>query len=289
MRRYLVRAAAAAALLINLASARAADDLGGSRGNWPTEITRRPLTLAQGMIEVTAPVQLNASKDADWKPVTLNPSIALGLTDQWMVGARTFVGLCLGGASNGCPHVYNDLSAFTRLSFIRSNGVELALQGAVNAAPITDTAAWAADAGLALRFGGGALAITVQPTVSFGLNDRDTRPSRTIATPWNFGTYDIYTPQSTTFGNKEQLSVPATLQLQLAPMLALAAGASLEGPINPAVGSFGDYYRIPLGFAAILTPLPNLDLGATFTFPRMAGKNDTRDIRQLAAFVAFRI
>ncbi len=287
MRRHLVRAAVAAALLTTLAPARAAE-LGGTRGNWPTEITHRPLTLAQGMVEVAAPVQLNASKDADWKPVTLNPSVTLGLTDQWMIGARTFVGICLGGADNGCPHVYNDVSAFTRLSFIRAYGVEFAFQGAVNGAPITDPSIWAADAGLALRFGGGALAVTVQPTVSFGLNDRDTRASRTTAIAWNFGTYDIYTAQGTV-GNKEHLSIPATLQVQLGPTLALAGGISLEGPINPDVGEFGDYYRVPVGFAAILTPVPNLDLGASFTYPNMAGKNDTRDIRQLAAFLAFRI
>jgi hypothetical protein len=289
MRTVLVRAAAAAALATIAAGAAAADPLlGGPRDRWPVEITRRPLTLAQGMIEIAAPLQLNASKDADWEPVTLNPSVAFGVTDHWTIGVRHFVGVCFNDEEAGCPEFYNDVSAFTRISVLRAYGVEFALQGALNVAPLTDPEAFAAEAGLALRFGGGALAMTVQPTVGFGLNDRDTRASRTAPIAWNFGTYDVITPQATV-GNKEHLSVPATLHLQLLPILALAAGASLEGPLNPEIGSFGDYYRIPVGFAAILTPVRYLDVGASLTFPNMAGKNDTRDLRQLAAFVAFRI
>jgi hypothetical protein len=287
MGRHLVCAAAAALFGIT-ATARAVEPLGGPRDRWPTEITRRPLTLSQGMIEIAAPLQLNASKDADWKPVTLNPSVAFGVTDRWMIGVRHFVGVCFGGADDGCPHFYNDVSAFTRIAFARTYGVDVALQGALNVAPVTDDEAYAAEAALLLRFGGGALAITLQPTVSFGINDRDTRVSRTTPIAWNFGTYDIVTPQATV-GNKEHLSIPATLQVQLGPTLSLAAGASLEGPLNPEVGSFGDFYRIPVGFAAVVTPIRYLDVGASFTFPNMAGKNDTRDIRQLAAFVAFRI
>jgi hypothetical protein len=220
--------------------------------------------------------------------VTLNPSVAFGITDRWTVGVRHFVGLCFNGESGGCPEVYNDVSAFTRVSFARAYGVEFALLGAVDVAPITDPEAWAADAGLGMRFGGGNVAITLAPTVSFGLNDRETRISRTVPIAWNFGTYDVITPTASV-GNKEHLSVPATLQVQVLPMLALAAAASLEGPLDPEVGSFGDFYRIPVGFAAIVTPVRHLDVGASLTFPNMAGKNDTRDLRQLAAFVAFRI
>jgi hypothetical protein len=298
MRRHLARAAAAAALMVTTVTARAAEQpamVGTTRDNWPTEITKRPLTLAQGMFEIAAPVQFNASEDADWKPITLNPSVAFGITDRWMLGVRHFVGVCFGGADNGCAHVYNDVSAYTRIAFARTHGVDLAVQGAFNVAPLTDNEAYSAEAGLLARFGGGALALTVQPTVSFGLNDRDTLRSRTTPIPWNFGTYDIITPTSTQtvggaiVGNKEHLSVPATLQLQLGPAFALAAGASLEAPLNPEVGSFSDYYQIPIGFAAVFTPARHIDIGASFTFPNLAGKNNTSDTRQLAAFLALRI
>ncbi len=289
MGRLLVRAAAAGALLtLCAAPAAAAETLGGKRDTWPSEITKRPLTLGQGMIEVWAPLQLNASKGADWKPVTSNPTLAIGLTDEWMIGVRHLEGLCLGGASNGCANVYHDTGVFTRLSLLRGGGLDVAIQGGVDVTRWAEPRNWAANAGLLLRAGGGPVAITVEPSVSFGLKDRDTTPFRTGVFVWNMGTYDLNTSEAL-FGNKENLSVPVTLQLQLGPMLALAVGASLEGPLDPPIGSFSDYYRIPAGAALVVTPIRWIDLGASFTFPMFAGKGDTRDVRVLALFVAFRI
>ncbi|HET8538322.1 MAG TPA: hypothetical protein VFL83_00490 [Anaeromyxobacter sp.] len=291
MRRHLIRAAAAAALLIAARASAVEPTLGGPRDQWPSEITRRPLTLGAGMVEVWAPVQLNASKDADWKPVTSNPSIAFGVTDQWMIGFRHVVGLCIGNEADGCVRGkhYDDVGAFTRISVLRGAGLDAAVQGAVHVSPLSGSDHnWSADASVLLRAGGGAVAVTVQPTVGFGLNDRDTRLSRLTPIAWNFGTYDVITPGSTV-GNREHASLPVTLQLQLGPALALAVGASLEGPLNPVVGSFEDYYTIPAGAGVVFTPLRYLDVGATFTFPNFGGKQDTRDVRQLALFVAFRI
>jgi hypothetical protein len=299
MGRQLLRAAAAA-LLVTAGVGAGADEptLGGPRDAWPSEITRRPLTLGAGMVEVWAPLQLNASEDADWEPITSNPSLAFGITDHWMIALRHIVGLCFGGESAGCPEPYDDVGATTRLSLVRGGGLDVAVQGALHAFRIVsgDPQLWSADASVLLRAGGGALALTVQPTVSFGLNERDALVTRTTPIAWNFGTYDVITPGVTavtpgpsSIGNKETVSLPVTLQLQLGPALALAAGASLEGPLDPEVGSFEDYYRIPVGFAAVFTPLRYLDVGASLTFPTFAGNDDTRDLRQLALFAAFRI
>ena len=288
MRRTIL-GAAVGALLTTVGAAHAADPaLGGSRDRWPSELTRRPLTLGAGMIEVWAPVQLNASKGADWKPVTSNPSLAIGITDRWEIGIRHLVGLCFGGAGNGCPKLYDDVGAFTRVSIVRVATFDVAIQGGVDLTRVREPRSWAANAGLILRAGGGVLAVTAAPTVGFGLNDRAVISSRTSAIQWNLGTYDVTTAE-TVSGNKEHLSVPVTLQLQLGPTLALVAGASLEGPLDPAVGSFSDFYRIPVGAAVVVTPVRYLDVGASITFPRFGGKDDTRDPRFVAAFVAFRI
>ena len=289
MRRMLVCAAATAALLITTtAPARAAESLGARRDTWPSEITKRPLTLGAGMVEVWAPVQLDVSKGADGKPVTSNPSLAIGITDEWMIGVRHLEGLCFGGVSNGCANLYNDTGLFTRVSLLRGGGLDVAIQGGVDATRWSDPRNFAANAGLILRAGGGPIAVTAAPAVSFGLRDRDTTPSRTGVFGWNLGTYDINTAEGT-IGNKENFSVPVTVQLQLGSALALAVGASLEGPLNPPVGSFSDYYRIPAGAAVVVTPIRWVDVGASLTFPAFAGKGDTRDVRVLAAFVAFRI
>ncbi len=287
MRRLLVCATTMAALFTTITPARAAQSLGDQRDRWPQEITKRPLTLGAGMLELWLPVQLDASKDADWKPVTSNPSLAFGITDEWTIGIRHLQGLCFGGVSNGCANVYNDTSVFTRISLARGGGYDVAVQGAFDVTKWSDPRNYAADAGLILRAGGGVVAITAEPTVSFGLKDRDTVPSRTTAFGWNAGSYDLLISEDTV-GNKEWLSVPVTLQLQLGPALAVEVGGSLEGPLNPPIGSFSDVYRIPVGAAVILTPVRNFDVGAAFTFPQFAGKNDTRDVRALTLFIALR-
>ena len=288
MRRMLVRAVAAAALLaVGGGPARAAESLGDRRDTWQGEITKRPLTLGAGMIEVWAPLQLDVSKGAGGKPVTSNPSLALGVTDTWMVGIRHLEGLCLGGASNGCANLYNDTGLFTRVSLLRGGGLDVAIQGGVDVTRWSAPRSWAGSAGLLLRAGGGAFAVTAEPNVSFGLRNRDTTPSRTGAFGWNVGSYDISTREPL-LGNRESLSVPVTLQLQLAPALAVLVGASLEGPLDPRIGSFSDFYRVPAGAALVVTPLRWIDVGASLTFPMFAGRGDTRDLRVLALFLAFR-
>ena len=288
MRRILVRAALAASMLAPLARAQAEQTLGDVNTNaWPTEITKRPLTLGAGMLELALPVQLNASKGADWKPVTSNPSLAFGITDQWEIGLRSISGLCLGGTSNGCANVYNDVGAFTRVSLGRSSGIDFAVQGGVDYVHITEPTNWAAWAGLVLRGGGGAVGLTIAPSVSFGLKDRDTIPSRNQPIAWNLGSYDLVTNEQT-FGNREHLSVPVTLQLQLGPVVALAVGGSLEAPLNPMTSSFSNEYRIPAGAALIVTPLRYLDVGASYTLPALGGNHSTSDVRFLAIFIALR-
>jgi hypothetical protein len=286
MRSILVRAAVASALLVGIAPARAQSSAESKR-EWPTEITKRPLTLATGMLEAWVPLQLNASTGADWRPVSVNPSLAFGLTDQWTIGLRSIFGLCLGGAANGCPQVYNDVGAYSRISLGRGGGIEIAVQGGVDWVHLTDPKNWAAWAGAVLRGGRGVVAVALAPSVSFGLSDRNGIQSRYQPIAWNMGSYDVVTSEQT-FDNREHLSVPLTVQVQLAPTIAVAAGASLEGPIDPKNGSFSDLYRIPLGLAAVVTPAWYLDVGASFTWPQFGGKNDNRDVRALAVFVAFR-
>ena len=210
------------------------------------------------------------------------------MTDRWQIGVRHLVGICVGGADDGCPNVYSDIGAYTRLSLGRGAGLDIALQGGVDVTRIQDPRNFAGWAGLLFRAGGGAVALTAAPSVNFGLRDRDRIASRTVPIAWNFGTYDVITPQSTA-GNKEHLSVPVTLQLQLGPAIALAVGASVEGPLNPDEGAFDDFYRIPAGAAVVFTPLRYVDVGASLTFPQFGGKDDTRDSRVLSAFLAFRI
>jgi hypothetical protein len=289
------RCAALAAILVAGAAHAQSDDkplLATSRENWPTEITRRPLTLAGGMAELTVPVSVNISKGADWKPWTIAPSLYFGVSDRWMLGVRHLSGLCLGSDANCGTKKYNDVSVDSLFSLGRGGGLDLALGLAVNYAPI-DPATWSGEARLLMRAGGGAFAFTLAPTVNFGFNDRDSRIKWSGET-FNLGTYNLNRAVAfPSAANREVLLVPLTVQLQLGPTLAVAVGSALEGPLNPLTGSFGDYYQIPLQGAVVVTPIPWIDLGASLTFNNAFGKNtnDTTrwDTRSLGFFAAFRI
>jgi hypothetical protein len=287
--------AALAATLAALSTARAQSSsedapILASHGvaDWPTEVTRRPLTLGAGMAELYVPLNFDISKGADGKPVTSNPSLYFGVTDRWMIGVRHMVGLCFSGTSNGCAKVYNDVSVDTLFSLGRAAGLDLGLGLAVNYAPI-DPAAWSGEARLVARAGGGAFAITVAPTINFGLNDRDTRPKLAAGTFDIGGTYNLVRAIPDT-QNREIISVPGTLQLQLGPALAVAGGIAIEGPIDPSTGSFGDFYRIPVSVAVMITPIRWIDLGASLTWPDLLGKStNNTDVRTIGVFAAFRI
>lgn len=267
--------------------------------DWPTAVTRRPLTLGAGMAELYVPANINMSRGAEGKPVSSNPTLYFGLTDRWMIGVRHPFGFCIGGKSNGCDKVYNDVSVDTLFSVGRASGIDLGVGLSLNYAPI-DPAAWSGEARVVARAGGGALALTVAPSINFGLNDRDNRAKRAIGTFDIGGTYNLVRaiPDPVTRGavfsadtqNREFLSIPGTLQLQLGPMLAVSGGIAVEGPLDPSVGNFGDFYRVPVSAAVTLTPIRWIDLGASFTFPDLAGKSSKNvDFRSLGVFAAFRI
>ncbi len=287
MRRIWVRAAVAAAVVGTAGLARAQEPLLADKvDRWPTEITRRPLTLDAGMVEVWAPIQFNMAPGSVAKPTFLNPSLYLGITNFWQIGVRHFEGLCLGSASQGCANVYNDVSVDTLVSFLRTEGLQLAIGGAVNYAPF-NPGTWAGEVRVVGRAGGGALALTVAPQISWGFGNRD-RAARTAPIAFNLGTYDVITPEATT-GNREQLSLPVTLQLQLGSNLAAFAAASLEGPIDVEKKSFGSYYTIPFGAGLVITPVKWIDVGASWTWTNLMGKNANGQSRFLAAFLAFRV
>ena len=258
---------------------------------WPIEVTRRPLTLAETMIEVTVPVGIGLSKDRSGKPVTLSPSIYYGVSDGLTVGIRHFAGLCFSGTPD-CRHAYEDVSVDTLWRLWRGVSTDLALGVALNASPITDPLALSAEARLLGRFRAGPAALMVAPTFEVGITNRDTAAVRTAPLAFPLATVPFGYFQEE-IGNREQLRVPVSLTVQATPALALALGASLDGPLSPPVGSFSDLYTIPVGAALVFSPSNMLDVGASFTFLNLLGKQpaigDRTDPRAMQAFVSYRL
>ncbi len=263
---------------------------------WPIEVTRRPLTLAESMIEVTVPVGIGISKDRNGKPITLSPSIYYGVSDGLTVGIRHFAGLCFSGTPD-CSRVYEDVSVDTLWRLWRGVSTDLALGVALNASPITDPLALSGEARLLGRFRAGPAALMVAPTFEVGITNRDTIAVRTapLAFPLAtvpFGYFHGYV-QEQRLGNRELIRVPVSLAVQATPALALALGASLDGPLSPPVGSFSDLYTIPVGVVLVFSPSNMLDLGASLTFLNLLGNQragvDRTDLRAMQAFVSVRL
>lgn len=288
--------AAAGLLAVSLAgpaSAQSVLDQPIEKEGWPVEVTRRPLTLAPGMLEVAVPVNVNMSADRSGKPVFVSPSVHYGVTDVLTVGLRHFLGVCLSGVADGCPKVYNDLGVDAIWGVYHGPLSDLALGVALDAAPLTDPFTLSGEVRIIARFGGGPLALVVAPALDFGITQRDGNTFKTAPLALPLATYPYGWVQFSGPGNKELLSVPASLQVQATPNVVLALSGALDGPLDPATGRFGDFYAIPIGAALVLSPSNMLDVGASFTFLNLIGKQapgaDASDLRGLQIFAAFRM
>ena len=250
-------------------------------------VVDRPLTLPQGVLEISAPLGISLSSGAGGEPTFLNPSISYGVSDDLTVGVRHFLGLCFSGEDGNCPEFYNDISLDALYTLLASGRLKVAAGAALNVAPITDPTSVSGEVRLPIKFGGAQLALVLSPTLNFGLNERDDGP-KTYGTTFNAGTYDVIIPAGTV-PNREVLRLPLTVQLQPSRELAVLVGASVDGALDPLVGSFSDVYRIPVMFGTVYSPSRSFDVGAALTFPDLMGQDGTADDRFLSLFAALRI
>jgi len=296
MRNRKLGAAAAAGLLAGFLSAPAGAqesvlDRPIEKEGWPTEIIRRPLTLARGMLELVVPLDVTLSARRAGEPVFLAPSLYYGVTDELTLGVRHFLGLCLSGSAHGCPKTYNDvgLEAIWRLR--HEAGSDLAVAAALDASPISDPFTLSGEVRLIGRFGS-PISLALAPALNFGFNERDAPLVKATAMAFPLATYPFGWVELSA-GNREFLSLPVALTFQVTPVLAVSLAGALDGPLDPPTGDFGDFYRIPIGMAVVVSPTNLFDAGASFTFLNLLGKQlpggDAADQRGLQIFAALRI
>lgn len=260
---------------------------------WPVEVVKRPLTLARGMVEIVAPVGINLSSDRVGRPVFVAPSAYYGVTDALTVGVRHFLGACFGGGPNGCPNAYNDLGVDSVWRLWRFHGADLALGAGFDAAPIADPFTLSGEVRIIARWSGGPFALAIAPMLNVGLTDRsDPRALKRVSVGFPLATYSFGWVQDVP-GNKEYLSLPATIQVQVIPQLALAVAGALNGPLDPPSGGFNDAYTVPFAVAAIVSPTSTVDVGASFTFVNLLGRDSPGagrgEVRGLQLFAALRL
>jgi hypothetical protein len=283
MRAFIRFALCAAICFVPLAgeAQRAGDD------GMPIQLVDRPLTLPRETLELSAPLGINLSTGSGGEPTYLNPSIAYGVSDQLTIGIRHLLGLCLSGKDGKCPEFYNDLGFTLLYSLVQAGRLHVAFGAALDVAPIVDPTSTSGEFRLPIKFGNEFLALVLSPSLSFGLTHRDSGTKR-YPIAFNAGTYDVVVPAETA-PNREVLRIPLTFQMQLERGPALLVGASVDGMLNPPVGTFSDVYRIPVMVGLLFTPARFLDLGAALTFSDLLGQEATADHRFLTAFATLRI
>jgi hypothetical protein len=257
------------------------------REAWPTEITRRPLTLAPGMIEISVPLDVQASRDNFAQPVSIAPSVYFGATERLTVGVRHLRGLCVSGTGNGCQEVYDDVSVDAIFGATR----DVALALAVNASPLSPLAL-SVEGRVIARLASGPIALTVTPSLEVGLTERDTslagRPKvLPFAFPLATTTYGFFRQEPS---NKEFLAIPASLTVQATPDIAVSVASAIYGLLDPPTGAdFGDTIASPLGAAVVVTPHRALDVGVSFTYLNLFGSTGSSETRALQIFASYRM
>jgi hypothetical protein len=212
------------------------------------------LTLAAGKLTLNAFVEINLSKSAAFKPVSLTPDLWYGATDDLTVGlvhsslgATGFLGgvgnsLCLTGASNGCAHLYTDVGADVRYRLV----APLSVDGGLFILDIDNPFWLALKVGLDGRWRFDRLTVEATPSVFFGLTNRS-------------------------LGNKDVLSVPLTGSYDVTGeiMVSVQTGVQLR------FEQTSDNYRIPLSLAGRYQLTPALGLGLAFTMPALIAPSRT--------------
>jgi hypothetical protein len=226
---------------------------------YPTELTRRPITLSEGMGQLTAGFAVNLTTDLVGKPFSIPLAIGYGITSGIELDVFSNVGLCIAGQSNGCAKVFDDVGAELLISLARDTGYQLVAIGGVQAARLSDPSAMQAIAGLGGKLNVEFFSLVATATMNIGINNRD-------------------------MGNKEFLALVLKPEFQLGPQFAFYGTTGFSGPLS----NLSDFIAVPLGVGALYALSQSFDLGAEFTFTNLLGKNGGADFRVGKGYVNLR-
>jgi len=241
-------------------------------GTVPAALVDRSIVLPNGTLEIRqVGLDISLDKGNAGKPIGLTiPNISFGIAEGVEVGIFSgglspafapfgfLSGFCLSSSENCGDHRFDTIGVEAIYRFM-AGPTQLAAHGVLNFTRISDPMLSHLAAGVLGKFTSGKFAVAFDPAIHFGLSNRDAN-------------------------NKEFLAIPVSLQLQLAPNLAGFVNTGLFGPFD----GFGDSYAIPVGVGALFNVNPMVDLGGTFTFPNLLGKDNTADLRALFLFANIR-
>ncbi|MFA6033436.1 MAG: hypothetical protein WC889_11100 [Myxococcota bacterium] len=212
------------------------------KDSYPLAIIDRPLTNPKGMFELRGnTVQVNLSKDAEGKPVSLAPAIFYGITDEFTIGITTPVnGLCLTGDDGGCTHVFNDIAVDFQYYAISKGSYLLVPHGGVSFSSFQPARSEFNLAVLNFIQFNAWLALFIEPSVSVGLNDR-------------------------TAAHPDSVNIPFLLGFQVIPKVFLFAATGIGGSLY----NFSNGYVVPVSAGGWYSFTNRIDVGAEFQFTNL--------------------
>jgi hypothetical protein len=205
-----------------------------------------PLVLPKGKFAISAGIDINLSKDAVGKPISITPDVFYGVIPKLEVGVAHsgyalsgFWGGGLGGGiciGDGCfpDKVYDGkLGVLARYLLVDGKLAAAADVGVLIGS--FDPFLLGAKIGVRGRYTAGKIMIGFAPNVKIGITERDA-------------------------GNKEVLSVPVDLMFAATPKIMAGLQTGIAGPFS----GFGDAYVIPISVGGLFMATPNITAGLAF-------------------------
>ena len=213
---------------------------------------RRGVQGPAGLFTARLSLLIDASKDFFGKPTSFAPdlyysftdTVQLGLVHTLPMGWQTLpgAGFCLTGASNRCPHVYENVGLDFMYGLIYGD-FHLSLHSSLFLWPIADPTGVMWTIGLAGKFHfTNMVALWFDPQVGIMLAHRE-----------------LY---------KDQLFIPLALQVQASAAVSVELLSGVTGQLS----ALGDTYQVPLGLGLVGNLTPHLDLGLRFSFDNLLGQ-----------------
>jgi hypothetical protein len=239
------------------------------------------LNLPKGKLLINGFVEINLSKDAAFKPVSITPDIWYGITDDITVGlvhssigAGGFIGatgdsLCITGKSNGCGKFYRNVGADLRYRLARPWSID----GGLYIASISDPFLLDLKLGVSGRWKFGKLALEFQPNLFISLNKRSDGADATMTTP-------AVPP------NNERLNLPVTVGYEVATKIEVEGQTGVTFPF----AKVGDFFAIPLSLGLRYRLDDHLGFGLAFSLPQLIagdGLANGFDVRTITLGVSY--
>ena len=220
------------------------------------------VTLKQGGISVDGDIAVGMSSGAAGKPISIVPNVYYGVNEVLTVGLASNpgseifqnvagAGLCLSGQADGCQKVYNNISLDGLYSFSRSGTMDVAAPAGLDTSFGDDTLL-GLRAGVKGKMLAGPLVLVFDPSLRFGLNNRDS----------SF--------------NKEFLSLPVRLGFMATPQLNVGLSVAFNALIDPPspIG-VGDIYQVPVGIGGTFAINNMIDVRAQFTLNTLGSASNS--------------